>query len=302
MTTKTAEMPLIEYIEDRRLMVEDWLQSFIHERYQDEVLEMVAYAVTGGKRMRGIMCLLMCEAMNKPAEDAEVAACAVELAHAASLVKDDVMDKDEMRRGVPSFFKRFGLDLALLASDVLIPHAQTCVQTYGLRATLDVAEAWAKITLGQLFDFPLAPRIRSYEQICALKTAPLFEVACALGIRAAKSDWVINLGKQYGYNCGMAFQVYDDYCDLVQVVGQPWEAAAKGSLPSSLQALRQRVGGDGVVTEQNCTDVLAIGRVYLDAASTVVDTFPESDVKSKIRELPEVCCNLLIAEVGRLSQ
>ncbi len=79
--------------------------------------------------------------------------------------------------------------------------------------------------------------LRNYEQICALKAAPLIEVACALGIRAAKNDWLINLGKQYGYNCGMAFQVYDDYCDLMRVVGQPWEAASKGSLPSSLCAL-----------------------------------------------------------------
>ncbi len=70
--------------------------------------------------------------------------------------------------------------------------------------TLDEAEAWAKITLGQLFDFPAAVLLRNYEQIRALKRAPLFEVACALGIRAAKNDWLINLGKQYGYNCGMA--------------------------------------------------------------------------------------------------
>ncbi len=94
-----------------------------------------------------------------------------------------------------------------------------------------------------------------------MKTAPLFEVACGLGIRAAKNDWLINLGKQYGYNYGMAFQVFDDYCDKIRVVGQPWEAASKGSLPSSLHALRQRVGGDGVVTEQNCTDGLDMDAV-----------------------------------------
>ena len=120
------------------------------------------------------------------------------MAHAGNLVKDDVMDKDEVRRGLSSFFKRFGLDLAPLASVVLLPHAQTCVQTHGLRATLDVAEAWGKITLGQLFEFPSGMMLRNYEQICALKAAPLIEVACALGIRAAKNDWLINLGKQYG--------------------------------------------------------------------------------------------------------
>ena len=211
------------------------------------------------------------------------------------------MDKDAVRRGLSSFFKRFGLDLALLAPGVLLPYAQICVQTYGPRATLDVVEAWGKIALGQLFDSPVGMRFRSYEQICALKTAPLFEVACALGIRAAKNDWLINLGKQYGYNCGMAFQACDDYCNLIQVVGQPWETASKGSLPSSLLALRQRVGGDGVVTEQNCTDILDIGRRFLVAVSSVTDSFPESDVKAHLRELPQFCCDSLIAVVGAQS-
>ena len=152
-----------------------------------------------------------------------------------------------------------------------------------MRATLDVAEAWGKITLGQRFDFPLGVGLRTYEQNCALQTAPLFEVSCALGIRAAKNDWLVNLGRQYGHNRGMAFQAFDDYCDLVQVVGQPWEAASKGSLPSSLRALQHQVGSDGVVTEENCTDVLDIGRRYLDAASSVTESFPESVVKAHVR-------------------
>ncbi len=143
--------------------------------------------------------------------------------------------------------------------------------------------------------------LRNYEQICALKAAPLIEVACALGIRAAKNDWPINLGKQYGYNCDMAFQVYDDYCDLVRVVGQPWESASKGPLPSSLRALRQRVGGDGAVTEQNTTDVLDIVRRSLDAASSVTGSFHESVVRSQIKELPQFCRDALIAEVAEQS-
>ena len=158
-----------------------------------------------------------------------------------------------------------------------------------------------KITLGQLSDFPSGIMLMSYKQICALKTAPLFEVACALGIRAAKNDWLINLGKQYGYNCGMAFQAYDDYCDLVQVVGQPWESASKGPLPSSLRALQHRVGSDGVVTAQNTADVLGIGRGFLVAVSSVTDSFIESDGKSQIKELPQFCCDSLIAEVAEQS-
>ncbi len=87
-------------------MVEEWLKTFIHSRFPDQNLrEMVSSVVTGGKRLRGIMCVMNCEALGKPPKEAEHAACALELAHAASLVKDDVMDNDEMRRGLPSFFK-----------------------------------------------------------------------------------------------------------------------------------------------------------------------------------------------------
>ncbi len=99
----------------------------------------------------------------------------------------------------------------------------------------------------------------------------------------------------------MAFQVYDDYCDLMQTFGQPWEAAANGKLPSGLCALRHELGNDGVVTEQNCTDLLAIGRRFLDAASSVTGSFPESDVKAHLRELPQFCCDSLIAEVAEQS-
>ncbi len=99
----------------------------------------------------------------------------------------------------------------------------------------------------------------------------------------------------------MAFQVYHDYCDLVRVVGQPWEAASIGSLPLSLRALRQRAGGDGVVTEQNCTDVLDLGRRFLVAASSVTDSFHGSDGESQTKELPQFCCDALIAEVAEQS-
>ncbi len=61
------------------------------------------------------------------------------------------------------------------------------------------------------------------------------------------------------------------------------------------------VGGDGAVTEQNTTDVLDIGRRFLDAASSVTGSFIGSVVRSKIKELPQYCCDSLIAEVAEQS-
>ena len=68
------------------------------------------------------------------------------------------------------------------------------------------------------------PSIGEYEQIISLKTAPLFEVACDLGVRAAKKDWHVNEAREYGFACGMVLQVYDDVCDMLKHEGR-WVVA-----------------------------------------------------------------------------
>ncbi len=65
----------------------------------------------------------------------------------------------------------------------------------------------------------------------------------------------------------MAFQVYDDYTDIIKAAGQAWEAASIGALPSSLRALRTRVRGDGLVTDENCREIVSMGEEYLRAVS-----------------------------------
>ena len=85
--------------------------------------------------------IFTCEAVGGVPEQAEIEGYAGALAHPLSLVKDDVKDQDDLRRGKASFLKRFDVDFALLLPDILIPEAQVCWQTSGLRATLDVVAA-----------------------------------------------------------------------------------------------------------------------------------------------------------------
>ena len=84
-------------------------------------------------------------------------------------------------------------------------------------------------------------------------------------------------------------------------MGLPWAAPAQVLRLSSFRALQQRAGGGGVVTEQNTTDVLDIRRRFLDAASSVTDSFHESDVKSLIKELPQFRYDSLLADVAEQS-
>jgi hypothetical protein len=290
---------LEEYLEDRTGMVEEALQEFIHTRYQDPLLEMASHVAARGKRVRGAMAILCCEAMGGDAREALVAACAVELAHAVSLVKDDIMDNDEQRRGLDSFWKRFGLNLGLLVPDVILPHAMLFTQRYGWRALGSVVDAWGRIAQGQVLDFPkggFTPPV-SYQQIIELKTAPLFELTCELGIRAARMDWQVSLGKSYGYACGMAFQVYDDYTDVARAVGQPWEATARGPLPVSISCLRKLLGSGTHVRPEDPQGVLTVGEGFLSQAEEVACTFPETEFKPFLHQLPRWCCQSLIAEM-----
>lgn len=293
-------MDLDEYLESRRNMVEEGLQEFIHSRFQDELMELAAYMALGGKRLRGAMALLTCEAVGGTPEDAMIAACAVELCQAASLVKDDVMDQDEERRGKESFWKRYGLGMSLMASDLMAPHAMLFVQTYGLRAMGAVASAWARLAKGQLMDTPVSGVFRikeaDYETIIGLKTAPLFELPAELGVRAAKKDWLINMAKLYGFHCGMAFQIYDDASDLLKFRGQPWESMTKGKLPASLQALKTRIEGGQLITEDDYTKTLELAEPLISGAQKAAQAFPDSSVKDHLFSLPQYCCNALLAE------
>ena len=301
-TRRVNKVEAQKYFEEKAAFVEQGLQEFVHSRFEDSLSEMAVYLAVGGKRLRGVMSLLTCEAVGGEPEEALVAACAVELSQAASLAKDDVMDRDDRRRGKPAFWKAFGIDLALLVPDVIVPHAALLTQTYGLRALRAVISSWAEVARGQLMDFPRAKipltkvKPEDYEKIISLKTAPLFEVACELGVRAAKKDWLVNLGRQYGFNLGMAFQITDDFCDLSQAEGKTWESVSRGDLPVSLASLKLKLGSGDTVSPEDPPRVIVLADQYLKAAVQAAKAFPETAVKKVLIEFPQFCCDALMKE------
>ena len=121
-----------------------------------------------------------------------LAASAVEMVHNFTLVHDDIMDNDEMRHGVPTVHKKFGMPIAILAGDVLFskayqiitesklsPNATTKLVSRLSKACVDVCE-------GQLLDVKMAedkkiPTQTDYITMIGKKTAALFDVSCAMG-------------------------------------------------------------------------------------------------------------------------
>ena len=195
--------------------------------------EAMRYSVmNGGKRVRPLLAYAACEALGAAAEQANGAACAVELIHAYSLVHDDLpaMDDDDLRRGQPTTHKAFDEACAILAGDglqslafsaLLDPQLNTLDAETRLRmvAALALAAGPAGMVGGQAIDLGsvgIKLDQTALEFMHRHKTGALIEASVQLGALAsghASADdlQALNL---YARAVGLAFQVQDDILDV----------------------------------------------------------------------------------------
>ncbi|HVM17128.1 MAG TPA: polyprenyl synthetase family protein [Gaiellaceae bacterium] len=177
--------------------------------------EALRYALEGGKRVRGVICLATAEAAGGAAEDALAAGAALELVHAFSLVHDDLpaLDDDEVRRGRPSVWARYGEAVAILVGDALLAE--------GFRAALayeraDVARELAEATLGMIGGQYLDVTASAPDPatLHRLKTGALLGASVGVGVRVAgvpeaeQGPW-----RAFGGELGLLFQLVDDLLD-----------------------------------------------------------------------------------------
>jgi geranylgeranyl diphosphate synthase type I len=186
--------------------------------------------VNGGKRLRPFMVMKSCEILGGELKDAMPAACAVEMIHNFTLVHDDIMDNDEMRHGVPTVHKKFGIPIAILAGDVLFSKAYQILANSNLPSKASnelvsrLAKACVDVCEGQLLDIKMAeskkiPSQANYIKMIEKKTSSLFDVSCSMGAICAKAKQKdITRLSAFGRNLGIAFQITDD---LIGILGDP---------------------------------------------------------------------------------
>ena len=180
------------------------------ERYPGLVAAVGRNAIAaGGKRMRPLL-------VHLTAPDRETAlrgGVAVELAHVATLVHDDVIDRAALRRGRSSAWQEHGEGAARAGGDYLFSRAFAELASAGdidgvgvlARACLALARGEA-MQKRQEHD-PETP-VDAYLDRIALKTGKLFEAACLLGSRDERHG-------EFGLALGIAFQIADDILDCV---------------------------------------------------------------------------------------
>lgn len=228
--------------------------------------------VSGGKRLRPYMVMKSCEMLGGKTKNAINAASAIEMVHNFTLVHDDIMDNDEMRHGVTTVHKKFGMPIAILAGDVLFSKAYQVVSSTSLpsNSVIELVSRLAKscvdVCEGQLLDISMAnsekiPSQSQYIKMIEKKTAALFEVSCAMGAICAnaKRKDVSNLSS-FGKNLGIAFQITDD---LIGVLGDP-------------KITKKPVGNDLREGKKSLPILLAINRAKGENKEIILKTFSNS--------------------------
>ena len=213
--------------------VEAALSHWVAEDAPERLSDAMRYAVLdGGKRLRPLLVLAACEAVDGNAEAALRAACAVELIHAYSLVHDDMpcMDNDILRRGKPTVHVKFGEAGALLAGDalqalafeLLAPEGDVVPATIQARLCRLLARAAGHEGMagGQASDLAsvgIALDESALRRMHRMKTGALLQGSVEMGaVCGAPTSAVLDALRGYGAALGLAFQVVDDILDVTQ--------------------------------------------------------------------------------------
>lgn len=194
----------------------------LHSAMRYSVLE-------GGKRVRPLLAFAAGEVSGAPIERIEIAAAAVELIHAYSLVHDDMpcMDDDVLRRGKPTCHVEYDEATALLVGDALQSLAFQLLSEH--RLSDDAADQLQMVKLlaaasgsrgmagGQAIDLASVGKqltLPELEQMHIHKTGALIRAAILLGAHCGNLDQSqLDKLDRYGKCIGLAFQVVDDVLD-----------------------------------------------------------------------------------------
>jgi octaprenyl-diphosphate synthase len=181
----------------------------------------VVYTVgSRGKRLRPLLALLAGGATGTINSGHIDLAVIVELIHIATLVHDDVMDEAERRRAQPTANARWGNSLSILLGDCLFAHALTLSTNFDNAAIgRAIARTAATVCSGEMIQtqrrFDLNLTLQDYLRIVEMKTGSLFSAAAELaGVISEADPNVIETFKNFGFQIGTAYQIYDDCVDL----------------------------------------------------------------------------------------
>ncbi|QKY19833.1 polyprenyl synthetase family protein [Halolamina sp. CBA1230] len=309
---------LLAAVKQRRERVNDAIVEELPIEEPERLYEASRYLLdAGGKRLRPTVCLLVGEALTdvEPGSadyrafpalfDGEVdlmrAAVGIEVIQSFTLIHDDIMDDDDLRRGVPAVHREYDESTAILAGDTLYAKAFEFMTDTGSRPELSVAatnrlaRTCTEICEGQALDVEFENRSGvlpdEYLEMIELKTAVLYGASAAIpAILLGAGDDTVEALRQYGIDSGRAFQIQDDLLDLTvssEELGKQRGSDLVGEKETliTLHARQQGVDVDSLVDAESA-DELTEAEVA-DAVDRLEDAGSIEYARSKAQELTD---------------
>lgn len=216
-----AEMKAVLQVDDNRPNLYYGMMHY-HMGWVDEALNPAE--ISGGKRIRPVLCMLTCAAAGGDWQQAVPAAAAIELLHNFSLIHDDIEDASPTRRGRPTLWKIWGIEQAINSGDAMFAVAHLALNRLherGVTAERVVTalrrfdETCVALTIGQHHDMAFETQaevsVDAYLAMIEGKTAVLLSLCAELGaLIAGQDEATVAHYATFGRDLGLAFQVKDD--------------------------------------------------------------------------------------------
>jgi len=307
------------FFQKTRTDLEEKIKKTISDQSIISILE-------GGKRLRPLLAHLtfkVCTLGKEPHSKYQKAlegAVSIELAHAASLVHDDIIDKDKERRGKSALHIKEGVDTAILKGHKLLAIGFNIALSHGDEFAKLYVDTWNNVLSGELDEVTFNKQdvvditetstkssiFEVYTKIIDMKTASLFSSACKAGaIEADMAGDILKVFADYGREIGLAYQLADDMVDL-----------ANGEMIDSviiplLNKLENKTITTNSLTKRHIGKIIVkhsstIQEIYLDEIKNHVqkaeelsklDVIPESPYKKLLTDAPAYIINKMLEKI-----
>ena len=222
------------YIENARRVIDFDISQIMSMVTDFGLCEKIKYVLrTRGKRLRPIMVLLSAQSVGGQVETVRKLALAIEMLHIASLIHDDILDQDILRRNKLTANIKWGIRDAVLIGDALASLSFYLSADYGSEIMKIISQTSVKLTDGEYLDVKETIDTRKesdYIETTRKKSAALFKTSTQCGAIAAKAKRnEIDSLSEFGENFGLAYQIKDDLLDIAPI---------KDDLPQDIKMLR----------------------------------------------------------------
>ncbi len=228
---------LMQAISSKRNIVETEIMESLSKMRQERLHGAMTHLFKGGgKRLRAILPRLVGEAVGNPNDGHYTLGASIEIIHNFTLVHDDIIDQDPIRRGLDAVHVAYDDSTAINAGDAMLAVGFEIlaesdeIPDNNLRhLIMSIGEMVRKVAEGQQEDIEFENREEvteeEYISMISGKTSAMFETCARTGaiLANADEDTVKNMAN-WGLNLGICFQLMDDLIDITgdtKTLGKP---------------------------------------------------------------------------------